>query len=60
MGQPAGGPSSQHPASAPVGQPAGPHSFPEAARAALQDSQLRHNVGKATTTIRAKRAQAVA
>src|ERR671926_368115 len=36
------------------------HSFPEAARAALGDSQLRRNLGKATTTIRAKRADAVA
>jgi L-lactate dehydrogenase complex protein LldF len=35
------------------------HSFPEAAREALRDSQLRRNVGKATTTIRAKRATAV-
>src|SRR5919205_548771 len=35
------------------------HSFPEAARAALGDSQLRRNLGKATTTIRAKRAEAV-
>jgi L-lactate dehydrogenase complex protein LldF len=29
--------------------------FPEAAREALRDSQMRRNVGKATTTIRAKR-----
>jgi L-lactate dehydrogenase complex protein LldF len=35
------------------------HSFPDAAREALRDSQLRRNVGKATTTIRAKRAVAV-
>ena len=34
-------------------------SFPEAARAALADSQLRRNIGKATTTIRAKRAAVV-
>ena len=34
--------------------------FPEAAREALRDSQLRRNVGKATATIRAKRAAAVA
>ncbi len=34
--------------------------FPEAAREALRDSQLRRNIGKATTTIRAKRAAAVA
>jgi L-lactate dehydrogenase complex protein LldF len=33
--------------------------FPAAAAVALQNSQLRHNVGKATTTIRAKRAAAV-
>jgi L-lactate dehydrogenase complex protein LldF len=36
------------------------HSFPAAAREALRDSQLRRNLGKATTTIRAKRAGAVA
>jgi L-lactate dehydrogenase complex protein LldF len=36
------------------------HSFPEAARVALRDTQLRRNMGKATTTIRAKRAVAVA
>ncbi len=34
--------------------------FPEAARAALADAQLRHNVGHATLAIRAKRAAAVA
>src|SRR3954465_12082499 len=34
--------------------------FPEAARAALGDSQLRRNIGKATTSIRAKRAAVVA
>ncbi len=33
--------------------------FPEAARAALADSQLRHNLAHATNTIRAKRAEAV-
>ena len=33
--------------------------FPQAARAALADSQLRRNLGKATTTIRAKRAAVV-
>jgi len=33
--------------------------FPEAARAALADSQLRHNLAHATQTIRAKRAEAV-
>jgi L-lactate dehydrogenase complex protein LldF len=35
-------------------------SFPEAARAALADSQLRHNLRNATTTIREKRARVVA
>ncbi len=34
--------------------------FPQAARAALADSQLRHNLGVATSTIRVKRAAAVA
>ena len=34
--------------------------FPVAARKTLANAQLRRNVGKATTTIRAKRAQAVA
>jgi L-lactate dehydrogenase complex protein LldF len=34
--------------------------FPQAARAALADSQQRHNLGHATRTIRAKRARAVA
>src|SRR5437764_3179189 len=33
--------------------------FPEAARRALADSQLRHNLGHATQTIRAKRAEVV-
>ncbi|MEA2324008.1 MAG: L-lactate dehydrogenase complex protein LldF [Solirubrobacteraceae bacterium] len=33
--------------------------FPEAAREALSDSQLRRNLGKATTTIRAKRHEVV-
>ena len=31
--------------------------FPQAARAALADSQLRRNLGHATTTIRDKRAR---
>jgi L-lactate dehydrogenase complex protein LldF len=35
-------------------------SFPAAARAALGDAQLRRNLGKATTAIRAKRARVVA
>ncbi len=39
-----------------VGMPA----FPEAARAALGDSQLRHNLAHATATIRDKRARVVA
>jgi iron-sulfur cluster protein len=34
-------------------------SFPAAARVALRDSQLRRNLGKATSTIRAKRAAVV-
>jgi L-lactate dehydrogenase complex protein LldF len=34
--------------------------FQDAARLSLGDSQLRHNMGKATTTIRAKRDKAVA
>src|ERR1700761_8182159 len=34
--------------------------FPEAARAALADTQLRHNLGHATHAIRVKRAEAVA
>ena len=34
--------------------------FPEAARIALADAQLRRNLGKATTAIRVKRANAVA
>ena len=34
--------------------------FPAAAKVALRDSQLRRNVGKATTAIRAKRGRAVA
>jgi L-lactate dehydrogenase complex protein LldF len=34
--------------------------FPDAARAALADSQLRHNLRNATTTIREKRARVVA
>jgi L-lactate dehydrogenase complex protein LldF len=33
--------------------------FPEAAREALADAQLRRNIGKATSTIRAKRARVV-
>src|SRR5436305_5780459 len=33
--------------------------FPQAAKTALNNSQLRHNLGKATSTIRAKRAAVV-
>ncbi|MGX7680236.1 LutB/LldF family L-lactate oxidation iron-sulfur protein [Jatrophihabitans sp. DSM 45814] len=42
-----------------VGDLRGELSFPEAAKAALADSQLRRNLGSATATIRAKRAQVV-
>jgi L-lactate dehydrogenase complex protein LldF len=35
-------------------------SFPAAARKTLQDAQLRRNLGKATSTIRAKRLAAIA
>jgi L-lactate dehydrogenase complex protein LldF len=42
-----------------VGQLRGHRPFPEAARAALGDAQLRRNLAKATGTIRAKRAQVV-
>ena len=38
----------------------GDESFPDAARKSLTDSQLRRNLGKATGTIRAKRAAVVA
>ncbi|MBW3603758.1 MAG: iron-sulfur cluster-binding protein [Actinobacteria bacterium] len=43
-----------------VGHLRGDVAFPTAARAALTDSQLRRNIGKATGTIRAKRADVVA
>jgi L-lactate dehydrogenase complex protein LldF len=39
---------------------AGTAPFPEAARAALADEQLRRNLRRATTTIRTKRARAIA
>ena len=39
---------------------AGRPPFPQAARTALADAQLRHNVGHATQAIRAKRAKVVA
>jgi L-lactate dehydrogenase complex protein LldF len=43
-----------------VGHLRGDQSFPAAARRALGDTQLRRNIGKATSTIRAKRAAVVA
>ncbi|KIU15302.1 LutB/LldF family L-lactate oxidation iron-sulfur protein [Mycolicibacterium llatzerense] len=43
-----------------VGNLRGEQSFPQAARTALTDPQLRHNLGHATATIRAKRLAAVA
>ncbi|HKO85324.1 MAG TPA: (4Fe-4S)-binding protein, partial [Actinomycetota bacterium] len=43
-----------------VGHLRGDRPFPAAARAALGDAQLRRNLGKATGTIRAKRASVVA
>jgi L-lactate dehydrogenase complex protein LldF len=43
-----------------VGHLRGDRPFPAAARAALANSQLRRNLGKATATIRAKRAAVVA
>lgn len=43
-----------------VGNLRGEQSFPQAARTALADPQLRHNLGHATATIRAKRLAAVA
>jgi L-lactate dehydrogenase complex protein LldF len=43
----------------PEGLPTIPISFPSAARAALENTQLRRNMGKATQTIRAKRAAVV-
>ena len=36
------------------------HTFPELAKRAVADTQLRRNMGKATQTIRAKRAAVVA
>ncbi|HLL68610.1 MAG TPA: LutB/LldF family L-lactate oxidation iron-sulfur protein [Micromonosporaceae bacterium] len=42
-----------------VGALRGTQSFPTAARAALADTQLRRNIGKATATIRGKRAAVV-
>jgi L-lactate dehydrogenase complex protein LldF len=43
-----------------VGMLRGERPFPDAARTALADTQLRRNLGKATATIRAKRAAVVA
>ncbi|MFI5084028.1 MAG: (4Fe-4S)-binding protein, partial [Streptosporangiales bacterium] len=43
-----------------VGHLRGDEPFPVAARRALANTQLRRNLGKATTTIRAKRAAVVA
>jgi L-lactate dehydrogenase complex protein LldF len=43
-----------------VGHLRGDQSFPDAARTALRDGQLRANLGHATTTIRNKRARVVA
>jgi L-lactate dehydrogenase complex protein LldF len=42
-----------------VGHLQGDATFPEAARRALADTQLRRNIGRATATIRAKRAAVV-
>jgi L-lactate dehydrogenase complex protein LldF len=42
-----------------VGHLRGDRPFPEAAREAVNDTQLRRNLGKATSTIRAKRASVV-
>ena len=48
------------PAAATTGHLRGDRSFPAAAHDALADTQLRHNLGNATKTIRAKRAAVVA
>ena len=37
-----------------------PHTFPQLAKRAVADTQLRRNIGNATQTIRAKRAGVVA
>lgn len=47
------------PHASPIGQLRQREPFPDAARVALRDSQLRANLGRATATIRAKRAAAV-
>ena len=61
------GPRADRDAGHPVGKHRGaskvwvdPPAFPEAARVALRDSQLRHNLAKATATIRGKRGRVVA
>jgi len=54
-----GGDPATPPAPRGVGHLRGADPFPAAARAALADSQLRRNIGKATATIRAKRADVV-
>ena len=51
---------SGRPDAAPRGDPRLVTSFPDAARVALGDGQLRHNLRNATTTIRDKRARVVA
>jgi L-lactate dehydrogenase complex protein LldF len=48
------------PADRAVGHLTGDRKFPDAARDALADSRLRRNLGRATATIRAKRASVVA
>src|SRR5262249_20695039 len=58
---PALGPPRRRPHAAPPGAPGGEAiSFPAAGRVTLADAQLRRNVGKATTLIRAKRERVVA
>ena len=59
-------PARERRAGAPVGRNRGaskvwvdPPAFPEAARVAVGDSQLRHNLSRATATIRGKRARVV-
>ncbi len=48
------------PTAGPTGKLRAPRPFPDAARDALGDAQLRRNLGNATATIRAKRAAVVA
>ena len=61
------GPDAERPAGEPVGRHQAPSkmwtdtlAFPDAARTALRDSQLRHNLARATATIRDKRDRVVA